>query len=188
MFLKLPWFVAPFQRPSALAAPCSSIKISIFVLGFATSRQSQLIKVSARDPRRTASWAPNPKGDQVPLLANPGMKPIAFKVLLCNTCPYWILLPQMLWWLVDGPSTLAKADRTLSGPTQHHCRRLCSLPALQCLQISQSLQHLPPTRTSLTLSVRIGQTRAELLFNIWPWFCSERTRTSSSTRQCKLSL
>ena len=139
-------------------------------------------------PRRTASRTPNPKGDQVPRLTNPGMKPIAFKVLLRNTCPYWILLPQMLRWLVDGPSTLAKADRTLSGPTQHHCRRLCSLPALQCLQISQSLQHLPPTRTSLTLSVRIGQTRAELLFNIWPWFCSERTRTSSSTRQCKLSL
>jgi len=48
--LKLSWFLAPFQRLSTLVAPCSSIKILIFVLGFAISRQSYLIKASARGP------------------------------------------------------------------------------------------------------------------------------------------
>jgi len=54
--LKLSWFVARFQRLSTLVAPCSSIKIANFILGFALSRQSYLVKASAPGPRRTAPW------------------------------------------------------------------------------------------------------------------------------------
>jgi len=56
--LNLSWFVAPFQRLLTLVPPCSSIKIPNFVLGFAISRQSYLVKASARVPRRTAPWLP----------------------------------------------------------------------------------------------------------------------------------
>jgi len=56
VFPNLLWFVAPFQRLSTLVTPCLSIKIPNFVLGFAISRQSYLVKASARGLRRTALW------------------------------------------------------------------------------------------------------------------------------------
>jgi len=57
--LNLPWFVAPFQRLSTLVAPCSSIQIPSFVLGFAIPRQSY--SVAPGEPLRgpqEGPWAP----------------------------------------------------------------------------------------------------------------------------------
>jgi len=56
--LKLSWAVAPFDRLSTLVVPCSSIKIPM-------SRQSYLVKASARDPERIAPWPPVGTGGPV---------------------------------------------------------------------------------------------------------------------------
>ena len=82
MVLNLSWFVAPFQRLSTLVAPCSSIKIPKFVLGFVISRQSYLVKTSARGLRRTASW---PQGGRGPRLRNPGLDWVKTAKLISNT-------------------------------------------------------------------------------------------------------
>jgi len=64
MVLNLSWFMAPFQRLSTLVAPCSSIKIPSFFLGFAVSRQ-----IFSKDvclwPQRTALWPP--RGPRAPV-------------------------------------------------------------------------------------------------------------------------
>jgi len=54
--LKPSWSVAPSEDSQHLWPPCSSIEISIFVVGFAISWQSYLINASACGPWRTALW------------------------------------------------------------------------------------------------------------------------------------
>jgi len=75
-----PWIRAVLLNLSWSVAPCSSIKTSSFVLGFAISRQSYLVKASARGSWRTAPWGP-----RSPVEKLLGKSKLVFILLCSNT-------------------------------------------------------------------------------------------------------